>query len=98
MPSFHPPVYMMAGLGVILGIIGFTPLYVVVRMACRGRVRPSVAKGLAAVGVSFAFLMAVEAATWVFAPIECLSVLTGMLVGFFGMWAYMAYMALRRRL
>lgn len=88
---------LMMALGVALGIVGFAPLFLVVRMAYRGLVRPSIAKGLAALGVSFVFLMAIEVAVWILAPRDCLSVLAGMLVGFFGMWAYMAYLSMKRR-
>ena len=97
MPIITPHVCLMVVLGAVLGIIGFVPLLLVVRMVGRGLTKPSVSKGLAAVGVSFAFLMAIEAAVWILAPDDCLIVLAGMLVGFFGMWAILAYLSMKHR-
>lgn len=96
-PIITPHVCLMVVLGVVLGIIGFVPLLLVVRMVGRGLTKPSISKGLAAVGVSFAFLMAIEAAVWILAPDDCLIVLAGMLVGFFGMWAVLAYLSMKHR-
>lgn len=84
-------------LGAVLGMMGFAPLLGVVVFAHRGGIRPTVAKGLAAVAVSFAFLMAVLAAVWLLVPARTLEVLAGMLIGFFAMWAFLACMAMGRR-
>ncbi len=84
-------------LGAVVGVTGFIPLLGVVVFAHRGGIKPTVAKGLAAVAVSFAFLMAVLAAVWFLVPARTLEVLAGMLIGFFAMWAHLAFMAMGRR-
>lgn len=83
--------------GVALGVIGFAPLFIAVRLVHTRAIAPSVAKGLAVIVMSFAFLMAVVAAVWLLAPARTLGVLTGILVGFFAMWAYLAHRAMGRR-
>ena len=81
--------------GVLMGAIGFSPLLAAV-FAGKGRHR-SIAQGLVAVAFSFAFLMAVEVVLWKLARGLLLTAFVGMLVGFFAMWAVLAYMARKRR-
>lgn len=83
-------------MGSCLGIAGFVPLFAAVRVA-RISAKPRIALGLAAVGISFAFLMAVETAVWVLRPAWLLPVVAGMLLGFFASWALLALWASRRR-
>lgn len=82
-------------LGLVAGTIGFLPLYGAVRSAHRGRRKPEVAKGFAAIGASFAFLLAFEAVSWLLAPENILAILAGMVVGFFAMWGVLAFLVLR---
>ena len=83
-------------MGLCLGIAGFMPLFAAVRVT-RAAAKPRITVGLAAIGISFAFLMAVEAATWALRPEWLLSVTAGMLVGFFASWALLASWASRHR-
>lgn len=91
---FCPEQIPVALMGAALGVIGFLPLPLAVRFA---RPKPSIAKGLLAVAVSFAFLSAVEVAAWLLAPEWCLAVFAGMLLGFLASWAVMARAAMGRR-
>ena len=83
-------------LGMLMGAIGFSPLLVAV-FAGRGRHR-SIAQGFVAVALSFAFLLAAEVALWLRARDMFPVTFMGMLVGFFAMWAVLAYVARKRRL
>ena len=82
--------------GMLMGVIGFLPLFAAV-FAGRGR-RRSIAQGFVAIAFSFVFLMATEAVLWIRALDIFPIAFTGMLVGFFAMWAVLAYMARKRRL
>ena len=82
--------------GILMGAIGFLPLLAAI-IAGKGR-RRSIAQGLVAVALSFAFLMAVVVVLWVRARAMFPMAFAGMLVGFFAMWAVLAYVARKRRL
>ena len=97
MPIISPHVCLMVLLGMVLGIIGFVPLYVAVRLTYQRRIEASVAKGMAVLGLSFVFYLTTGAAVWILAPHDSLTVIVGMLVGFFAMWVYLAYAAMKRR-
>ncbi len=79
---------LVAGVG--LGIVGFAPMLAVVVLARKGRIKPTVGKGLAALAVSFVFLMAGLSAAWVLAPGTILMTSAGFLGGFLAMWAALA--------
>ena len=81
--------------GVFIGVVGFMPL--LVADIAGGMGHRTITRGIVAVALSFAFLMAVEAALWILAREVLLTVFAGMLVGFFSMWAVLALMAKRRR-
>lgn len=81
-------------LGAALGIAGFLPLLAAISLRRRmGRL--AIASGLAAVAVSFAFLMLAEAAVWVLRPEWLLPAVAGMLVAFLALWALLALRASR---
>ena len=63
----------------------------------QARTKPSIAKGLVAILLSFTFLMAVEAAIWVLRPEWLLAAFAGMLLGFFAAWTLLAFWAVRHR-
>lgn len=79
---------LLAGVG--LGIAGFAPMLVVTLLVRAKRMKPTVGKGMAALAVSFVFLMGAFAAVWVMAPQDILVVSSGLLFGFLGMWAALA--------
>lgn len=76
-------------MGVGLGVVGFAPMLAVSLLVHAKRMRASVGKGMAALAVSFVFLMAAFAAVWALAPQDILAVAFGFLGGFLGMVAYM---------
>lgn len=82
--------------GVGLGIIGFAPLLLVVWLARKQRIKPTLGKGFAALGVSFAFLMVSFAAVWAFAPQAIVDFTAGFLMGFLAMWAVLAVQSMSR--
>lgn len=92
--SFDDPFALV--MGMLMGAVGFLPLLVAI-FAGRGR-RRSIAQGLVAVALSFAFLMAAVTVLWVWARTVFPMTFTGILVGFFAMWAALAYVARRRSL
>ncbi len=53
---------LVAGMGI--GVAGFMPMLAVVLLARKKRMRPTVGKGMAALAISFVFLMAVFALMW----------------------------------
>ena len=83
-------------MGMLMGVIGFLPLLTAV-IAGRGR-RRSIVQGLVAVALSLIFLMAAVAVLWARARATFPMAFAGMLVGFFAMWAVLAYVARKRRL
>ena len=87
----------MALAGVAIGAIGFSPLLAAVLATRRPGARPTVARGLAAIAVSTAFLALTGAFAWVYAPEGFLLFVMGGTIGFFGMWALLAAMSLGRR-
>lgn len=84
--------------GVGLGVAGFAPLLAVVVLGHAKRINATVGKGLAALGVSFVFLMVALAAVWLSSPEDILVVTAGMLIGFLAMWAVLAACALSHKL
>ncbi len=87
---------LVAGMGI--GIAGFMPLLAVVLLARKRRIRATVGKGMAALAVSFAFLMAALALMWVVAPADLVVFAIGFLGGFLIMWAVLAAITMGRRL
>lgn len=87
---------LVAGVGI--GIVGFLPMSAVVLLARKGRVRPTVGKGMAAIAISFVFLMASFALMWAVAPADVVVFAIGFLGGFLVMWAVLAAMTMSRRL
>lgn len=79
---------LVAGVGI--GIVGFLPMSAVVLLARKGRVRPTVGKGMAAIAISFVFLMASFALMWAVAPADVVVFAIGFLGGFLVMWAVLA--------
>ena len=96
MPSISFADPFALSVGILMGAIGFLPLLAAI-IAGKGR-RRSIAQGLVAVALSFAFLMAVVVVLWVRARAMFPMAFAGMLVGFFAMWAVLAYVARKRRL
>lgn len=84
----------MAGVG--LGVIGFAPLLLVVELARTGRIHPTIGKGMAALAVSFVFLMLSLTMVWSIAPRVILAVIVGVLIGFLAMWAVLAVRSMSR--
>lgn len=84
--------------GVVLGIAGFAPLAAMVLLVRAKRIKGSIGKGLAAIALSFTFLMAALALVWAGAPQDILVVTIGVLGGFLIMWAALAVIAMSRRL
>lgn len=84
--------------GVALGVVGFAPLSAMVLLVRSRRIKGSIGKGLAAVALSFTFLMAALALVWVTVPQDILVVTIGVLGGFLVMWAVLAAIAMSRRL
>lgn len=82
--------FMTAVAGVVFGVVGFAPLFAVELFVRKGRIRPTVGKGMAALAVSFVFLMSGLSAAWVYMPRKILVVTAGALFGFFAMWAVLA--------
>lgn len=87
---------LVAGVGI--GIVGFLPMPAVVLLARKGCVRPTVGKGMAAIAISFVFLMASFALVWAVAPADVVVFAIGFLGGFLVMWAVLAAMTMIRRL
>lgn len=87
---------LVAGVGI--GIAGFLPMSAVVLLARKGRMRPTVGKGMVAVAISFVFLMASFALMWALAPADVVVFAIGFLGGFLIMWAVLAAMTMSRRL
>lgn len=87
---------LVAGVGI--GIAGFLPMLAVVLLARAKRMRPTVGKGMAALAVSFVFLMASFALMWAVAPADLVVFAIGFLGGFLVMWAVLAAMTMSRRL
>lgn len=83
--------------GAVAGVLGFMPLMLTVVFARRGAFKPSIGKGLAALMVSFLFLSAFIAFAWKFIPGFFLATVAGMVVGFFAMWALLAFISIGRR-
>lgn len=80
----------MLAVGMGLGVAAFAPLFAVVLLARSGRLKPTVGKGMAALGISFVFAMTALALVWMSAPQDMLVVAIGFLVGFLVMWAVLA--------
>lgn len=87
---------LVAGMGI--GVAGFMPMLTVVLLAWKKRMRPTVGKGMAALAISFVFLMAVFALMWAVAPADVVVFAIGFLGGFLIMWAVLAAMTMSRRL
>ena len=87
---------LVAGVGI--GFAGFSPMLTVVMLARKKRVRPTVGKGMAALAVSFVFLMAAFALMWVVSPADLVVFAIGFLGGFLVMWAVLAAITMSRRL
>ena len=87
---------LVAGVGI--GIAGFLPMSAVVLLVRKGRMRPTVGKGMVAVAISFVFLMASFALMWALAPADVVVFAIGFLGGFLIMWAVLAAMTMSRRL
>lgn len=85
-------------MGMGIGVLGFLPMLTVVVLAHGKRLRPTVGKGVAALAVSFAFLMASFAFMWVLMPADLVVFAIGFLGGFLVMWAVLAAMTMSRRL
>ena len=81
-----------------IGVAGFMPMLAVVLLARKKRMRPTVGKGMAALAISFVFLMAVFALMWAVAPADVVVFAIGFLGGFLIMWAVLAAMTMSRRL
>ena len=77
-------------LGLVIGAVGFLPLASAVVRA-EGANEPDMRRGLAAVAVSFVFLMAVVALTWAVCSDGVLWVAAGFIVGFFALWGLLAF-------
>lgn len=90
MQALDPSHILTLVMGAGLGIAAFAPLLAVVLMARAKRLRPTVGKGMAALGLSFAFSMAGLGAVWLSAPQDILVVAIGFLVGFLVMWTALA--------
>lgn len=84
-------------MGAIMGVLGFLPMIAAVEAIRRFHVKPTIGKGLVAVGVSFVFLLASGRLAWKFLPGSFLWVVAGAMAGFFAMWAVLAVRARRRR-
>lgn len=80
----------MLAVGMGLGVATFAPLFAVVLLARSGRLKPTVSRGMAALGVSFAFAMAAFALVWMSVPQDFPVVAVGFLMGFLVMWAVLA--------
>lgn len=89
---------LLAAAGCAVGIVGFIPLQASAASARRSGERPSLARGMLAVMLSFAVLSLGAIASWIFARDGIVPVLAGMLVGFFAMWGRLAHLAMGRRL
>lgn len=87
---------LVTGMGV--GVAGFMPMLTVVLLARKKRIQPTVGKGMAALAVSFVFLMAVFALMWAVAPADLVVFAIGFLGGFLVMWAVLAAITMSRRL
>ncbi len=87
---------LVAGMGI--GIAGFMPMLAVVLLARKKHIRATVGKGMAALAVSFVFLMAAFALVWAVAPADLVVFATGFLGGFLVMWAVLAAITMSRRL
>lgn len=84
-------------MGIMAGIVGFSPLLIADALAQRARRRtPSVGWGLAAVAVSFAFLLVAVGVAWRCAGKSFLTFTAGVVVGYFAMLALLIALALRR--
>lgn len=84
--------------GVVLGVAGFAPLAAMVLLVRSKRIKGSIGKGLAAIALSFTFLMAALALVWVAAPQDILVVTIGVLGGFLVMWVVLAAITMSRGL
>ena len=82
--------------GAVLGVAGFAPLAAMVLRS--KRIKGSIGKGLAAIALSFTFLMAALALVWVAAPQDILVVTIGVLGGFLVMWVVLAAITMSRGL
>ena len=87
---------LVAGMGI--GVAGFMPMLAVVLLARKKCMRPTVGKGMAALAISFVFLMAVLALMWAVAPADLVVFAIGFLGGFLVMWAVLAVITMSRRL
>lgn len=83
-------------LGAVAGIVGYLPVLAVLVLTRRGRLKPGVGVGAAAVGVSFAMLTAFEGAVLAWAPQDFYTISTGGVVGYLTMLVLLAVYALRR--
>lgn len=84
--------------GTVLGVAGFAPLAAMVLLVRSRRIKGSIGKGLAAIALSFTFLMAALALVWVAAPQDILVVTIGILGGFLVMWVVLAAITMSRGL
>lgn len=87
---------LVAGMGI--GVAGFMPMLTVVLLARKKSMRPTVGKGMAALAISFVFLMAALALMWAVAPADLVVFAIGFLGGFLVMWAVLAVITMSRRL
>lgn len=82
--------------GVGLGVVGFAPMFVTVRMVRSGRIKPSLSKGMAAFAVSLVVSAAAFVVVMLVAPRDILVIAIGFLVGFQIMWAVLAALTMSR--
>ena len=83
-------------LGLAIGAVGFLPPASAVARAERAS-EPDMRRGLAAIIVSFVFLMAAMALTWFAFSDGVLWVAAGFIVGFFALWGLLAFWLIKRQ-
>lgn len=91
-PSIIPGLLLGSG----LGVVGFAPMFIAVRMVRSGRIEPSLPNGMVAFAVSLVVSASALIAVLLLAPRDILVIAIGFLVGFQIMWAALAAMTMSR--
>lgn len=84
-------------IGVLMGALGFLPMFSVTMLAHRARSKPKVMHGVTSLAVSATFLLVFEAAVWKLAQDELLVATMGMLLGYFAMCGLLVAWSARHR-
>ena len=88
---------LMFVVGVIAGLLGFLPMFLVVMRGRKASSGSDMGAGLASVLVSFVLLWTFELVVRVLAEDELVAASVGMLVGFLVMWGVLAVLSMRGR-